>query len=116
MAWVLFENRGHDGAYDKGSSEDVRIRRAEALGISLRSVSVRPPPISRLINPGQHANRDNRDPVARRFPGKLEFLLRGERSGIGNVGDIEIGDDPEDALFFLLFDLNWRHVSNPSDE
>ncbi len=38
-------------------------------------------------------------------PGKLKFLFGGERSGVGNVADIEIRNYAEDALLFLDFEL-----------
>jgi len=39
------------------------------------------------------------------LPASLKLLPGGQRGCVGNVADVEIGNDAEDALLFLDFDL-----------
>src|SRR5262245_47067901 len=98
VAWILFENRRHDGAADKCSRENVGVSRSEALCVALRPLAIGMPAISGLVNSSQEADSGESDRIAGRLPGQLELVFRRERSRIGDVADIEVGNHPKDTL------------------
>src|SRR5215813_12392565 len=110
VAWILLEQRRHDGATNKRSPENVGVSRSEALRVPLRSLPVVMPAICGLVNTSQHPDSDKRDRIRGGFPGQLEFVFRRERSRIIAVGDIEIRDQAKHSLLFLFLDLLGREL------
>jgi len=66
--------------------------------------------VLRLLNPRNNGVHSETDWIDGSLPGQLKLLPGGQRGCVGNVADVEIGNDAEDALLFLDFDLVLRHV------
>jgi hypothetical protein len=93
IAWILFQERGENGASDQGAANVVSVRSAIALCIALRALSVSAKIVVGLLQAGSGGSQPEGDGVYDGLPCKLELLLGCERSGIGDVADIEIRNE-----------------------
>jgi len=62
-----------------------------------------------LLHAGNGAGDGKVDRINGGAPGKLKFLFGGQRSGVGNIADIEVRNYAEDALLLLDFELFFGH-------
>ena len=62
----------------------------------------------RLLDAGDDAIQSETDGIDGSLPGQLEFLAGGQWDGVVNVADIKIGNETQDALLLLVFDLVLR--------
>ena len=109
IARILFQERRKYRAADERAGDQVGVRRAVAFGVALRALAVSAGGVGSLLNSCDDSGDCKVDGIDGASPGELKFLFGGERSGIGNVADIEIGDHAEDALLFLGFELFFSH-------
>ena len=58
-----------------------------------------------LLDARGDAGGEEGDRVDGDFDGQLEFLFASERGCVGDVADVEVGEDAEDALFYFGADL-----------
>ncbi len=70
--------------------------------------------VSPLLNSRNGPCQAKVDRIDGGLPSQLELLLRVERSRGGVIGDLEIGDDAEDALLLLLLNLRFRYFYSRS--
>src|SRR3974377_2252192 len=73
IARILFQKRWQNGASKERPCDNISIRCAEALGITLYTLPITAPPISCLVKSCNHANRNERDRIHRRLPGQPEL-------------------------------------------
>src|SRR5574337_674759 len=102
IAGILLEKGRQDRATEESADRRVSVGSSVALRISLGALSISTEIILRLLNSRDDTVHTKSDGVQSALPGKLELLLRAERERIVDVGDIEIGHEAEDALFFLV--------------
>src|SRR5271156_3476142 len=121
IARILFQERRKYRAADERAGDQVGVRRAVALTVALCALAVSAGSVGSLLGSCDDSSDCKVDWINGTAPGELKFLFGAERSGIRNVADIEIGNDPEDALLFLNFELFFcdfeaRHADlNPGD-
>jgi hypothetical protein len=104
VAWILVQKRWQYGAADHDVGKAVGIGRTEALAVTLRilaAVGI----VCCLIDAGKRGYADDGNRIEEDPGGELELQLRGKRSGIVMVDDVEIGNDAENALLLFGLDL-----------
>src|SRR5260370_2529827 len=109
---ILFQKRGQDGASDEGVCYKVRVGGTVSLCVPLGALPVSTEMVCRLLHPRNSSHGHESNWIHCRLQGELELLLRGERSGVGDIADIEIRKDPEHTLLLLLLDLLFCHFDS----
>ena len=110
VAGVLVEDRWEEGSGEEGADGVVAVSRAVAASVSGGSVAVAGVGVVGLLEAGDGSGHDEGDGVDGGLPGHLELLLRGHGRGVLDVGDVEVGEDGEDALLFLDLDLSGGYI------
>src|SRR5262249_48092784 len=105
IAWVLPENGGKHSATKKCADRNVSVGCAKALAVSRCPLPVPTERVLRLLDSRNKTDAREGEWIQIRSPRELNFLFCVERSGIGFVGDVKIGNQAEDALFFLLLNF-----------
>src|ERR1700723_4637507 len=104
VTWVLVEQRWQDGPAEHEVGETVGIDSTEALSVPLRTQEV-VGGVCCLVDACKEGCPDKRDRVDGGLKGKREFQLRRERRWIVIINDVEIGNDPKNALLLLELEL-----------
>ena len=105
----MFQQRWQDRAPDERGCNAVSIGRTKALAITLRTLPISTQTAIRLLNSGNGPSQREVNGVDCRLPGKLELLFRVQRCRIGDIADVEVGNEAQHALLFLDFDLLLGH-------
>jgi hypothetical protein len=105
VARILVENGGQDGLADHGAANGVEVRNADAVQVAHGTPSECGVAVVRFAEAGDDKGSGEGDGVSYAAEGEAEFLFGGEGDGVGDVGDVELREDAEDALLLLLVDL-----------
>ncbi len=102
IPWIFMEQHGKDGISPKDAVGTVGISRAIPLGISLRTLTVAGIVVFSLTPARNRAcgNKFKRVDAAAKCQPK--FLSRRKRSRVLDITGIEVWNDTEDSLTFLL--------------
>src|SRR5205085_480867 len=107
---ILFQQRWQDCVSDEDTSDGRGVLRSETFPISLCSLAVSRDNVVPLLGSGNETNAHESDGIHSLLPGKLKLLPCVQMSCIGHVADVEIRNESQYPLFFLLFDLSFRHL------
>ena len=110
VAWVLLEDDGQGSAADEGAGEEAAIVGGEALCVAEAALSVAVEGVIGLLDAGGETVEAEGDGIDQRPGGEFELLPGVEGDGVGDVADVEVGKDGEDALLLLLVDLGLGDV------
>ena len=99
------EDGGKNGAADHDASEGVGVIGPVTFGVAFGALAVAGEAILPLLDAGDNTSSDKGDGIDGGAQGELVLLAGGEWLGIPDVAGIEVGEDAEDALFFLNIDL-----------
>src|SRR5882724_12343033 len=106
ISWVLLQKRRQYGTANNRACNQIGVRRAVTLCISLCALPIATESVCRLLNSRNSRSHSKADGINDLFPGQLELLFRLQRNCIMVIGDIEIGNYSQHTLF--LFVLNLR--------
>jgi hypothetical protein len=109
VAGVLLEEGGQDGVSEERSGEEGPVGGGVAFAIALRAFAPTVDVVG-LLDAGGDSVEDERHGIDHGAEGELVFLFGVERLGVGDVADVEVGEDAEDALLFLEIDLSFGYV------
>src|SRR5712672_3772569 len=80
ISWVLLQKRRQYGTADKRACNQIGVRRAVTLCISLRTLPISTESVCRLLNSRNACSHAKSDGINDLFPGQLELLLRLQRN------------------------------------
>jgi hypothetical protein len=109
VARILLEEDGQERVAEHVSGEEGAIVGGVAFAIALRALSP-VVDIVGLLGSGGDSIHQKRHGVDQRSEGELILLFRSERHGFGDVADVEVGEDAEDALLLFHVDLGFGDV------
>jgi len=110
IPWILFKHGRQNGPADECAYGRVCIGGGVALGIALRALPIAAESVNCLLNSRNGAGHAKVDRIDGGLPRQLELLFRVERSRGGVIGDVEIGNHPEDALLLFILDLGFGYL------
>jgi len=108
IARILMEDGGENCRSDEGAADGIGVVGAEALAVSLGALAVLGEVVLALLDAGGSADDDDGERIDERSQGKMKFLPGIEGRGVGDVADVEVGNDAEDALLFFNLHLLLR--------
>ena len=106
VAGVLVEEDGQDGVAEEVSGEEGAVGGGVALGVAVGAL-LPVVDVGGLLDAGDDSGEDEVTGSTMVRRARRELLLRSERDGVGDVDDVKVGDDAEDALLLLLLDLGF---------
>ena len=102
---ILVEEDGVDGAGEHGAVEGVCVVGSGAFEVSGGSPAVAAMGVTELAGAGEDEGSDDVEGVGCGVDGKFRLLAPGEGDAAPADDGVEVGDDGEDALLLLGFDL-----------
>jgi hypothetical protein len=104
---ILMQKRRQQRGAEECRCDAGAISGAVALGITLEAFTVAGEVILSLLNARGDTSGEEGDGIDSDLQCELELLLAGEGRGIGDVADVEVGENADDALLhfgaYLLF-------------
>ena len=100
------EEDGQEGVADEVAGEEGAVGGGVALGEALGALAP-VVEVSACWGPAVTPLRTKETGSTRVRRASRKFLLRLERDGMGDVADVEVGDDAKDALLFFEVDLGF---------
>jgi hypothetical protein len=109
VAGILFEGDGQDGVAEQGAGEEGSVGGRVTFAEALRALA----PVVEVVGLLEACGgsvEDEGDGIDHGTEGEFILLPGVERDGVGDVADVEVGKDAEDALLFFEADLGLGDV------
>jgi hypothetical protein len=109
VAGILLEEGGQYGVAEQGAGEEGSVGGGVAFAEALCAFSP-VVDIVGLLDSGGDSIEYEGDGIDHGAEGELVFLPGLERDGVGDVADVEVGEDAEDSLLLFEVDLGFGDV------
>ena len=107
---ILMQKRRQQCGAEECRCDAGAISGAVALGITLEAFTVAGEVILRLLDASGDTGGEEGDGIDSDLDRELELLLAREGRRTGDVADVKVGEDAEDALLYLGTDLLFSEV------
>ncbi len=111
IPWVLMQQYWKNGVSPQDAVGAVCIRRAISLGVSLRALTIAGVVVLSLPPAGKRAGCKELERVNGAAECQSEFLSRRKGRRIWNIAGVEVRNDAENTLMFLLPQLLFRRIA-----